>query len=89
MEARPSEAHPEHTVCVFRKIVMYQIVTLCLSDFYLVEDMGSWDAENEGLSLCFAVQMAAAGHILILSMVSNAPTKLSITSDCLHSPLGF
>lgn len=51
VEARPSEAHPEHTGCVFCKIVMCQIVTLCLPDFYLVEDMGSWDAENEGLSL--------------------------------------
>ena len=30
---------------------MYQIVTIRLLDFYLVEDMGSRDAENEGLSL--------------------------------------
>jgi len=30
---------------------MYQIVTIRLLDFYLVDDMGSWDAENEGLSL--------------------------------------
>ena len=48
VEARPSEAHPEHTGCVFRKIVMYQIVILCLPDFHLVEDMGFWDAENVG-----------------------------------------
>lgn len=30
---------------------MYQIVTIRLLDFYLVEDMGSWGAKNEGLSL--------------------------------------
>ena len=36
---------------VFREIVMYQIVTIRLLDFYLVEDVDSRDAENEGLSL--------------------------------------
>ena len=30
---------------------MYQIATIRLLDFYLVEDMGSWGAKNEGLSL--------------------------------------
>lgn len=30
---------------------MYQMVTLRLLDFYLVEDVDSRDAENEGLSL--------------------------------------
>lgn len=30
---------------------MYQIVTIRLLDFYLVDDMGFRDAENEGLSL--------------------------------------
>ena len=43
---------------------MYQIVTIRLLDFYLVEDVDSRDAENEGVILDFAVQMAAAGHIL-------------------------
>ena len=48
----------------FREIVMYQIVTIRLLDFYLVGDVDSRDAENEGVILDFAVQMAAAGHIL-------------------------
>ena len=30
---------------------MYQIVAIRLLDFYLVEDVDSRDAENEGLSL--------------------------------------
>lgn len=35
----------------FNEIVMYQRVMLHLFGFYLVEDMGSWGAKNEGLSL--------------------------------------
>lgn len=36
---------------VFNEIVMYQRVMLRLLGFYLVEDMDSWGAKNEGLSL--------------------------------------
>lgn len=51
VEVRPFEATPGYTGCFFNEIVMYQRVMLHLFGFYLVEDMGSWGAKNEGLSL--------------------------------------
>ena len=36
---------------IFNEIIMHQIVTFRLLDILLGEDMGSWDAENAGLSL--------------------------------------
>ena len=57
---------------------MYQIVTICLLDFYLVEDVDSRDAENEGLSLVLQFKWLPQDIFWLVDGVKNAPTKLRI-----------
>ena len=51
VEVRPFVAISEYTGVISCEAVIYQKVTLRLLVFHLVEDIGSWDAENEGKSL--------------------------------------
>ena len=67
---------------------MCQIVTIRLLDFYLVEDVDSRDAENEGLSLVLQFKWLPQGKFS-LSMQSNAPTKLRIFLDYLLFSMVF
>ena len=57
---------------------MYQIVTIRLLDFYLVEDVDSRDAENEGLSLILRFKWLPQGIFWLVDGVKCPPTKLSI-----------
>ena len=56
---------------------MYQIVTIRLLDFYLVEDVDSRDAENEGVSLILRFKWLPQGIFWLVDGV-KCPTKLSI-----------
>ena len=51
VEVRSFGVTPAIYGVIFNEIIMHQIVTFCLLDILLGEDMGSWDAENAGLSL--------------------------------------
>ena len=62
---------------------MYQIVTIRLLDFYLVEDMGSRDAENEGLSLNLRFKWLPQGIFWLVDGVKTPPQSCAFTSDCL------
>ena len=73
----------------FREIVMYQIVTICLLDFYLVEDVDSRDAENEGLSLILWFKWLSQGIFWLVDGVKTPPPSCAFTSDCLCFSLGF
>ena len=57
---------------------MYQIVTIRLLDFYLVEDVDSRDAENEGLSLILRFKWLPQGIFWLVDGVKTPPTKLRI-----------
>ena len=56
---------------------MYQIVAIRLLDFYLVEDVDSRDAENEGLSLILQFKWLPQGIFWLVDGVKT-PTKLRI-----------
>ena len=73
----------------FREIVMYQIVTIYLLDFYLVEDVDSRDAENEGLSLILRFKWLPQGIFWLVDGVKTPPQSCAFTSDCLCSPFVF
>lgn len=73
----------------FREMVMYQIVTICLLDFYLVEDVDSRDAENEGLSLILRFKWLSQGIFWLVDGVKTPPPSCAFTSDCLCFSLGF
>lgn len=51
VEVRSFGVTPAIYGVIFNEIIMHQIVTFRLLDILLGEDMGSWDAENAGLSL--------------------------------------
>ena len=85
---RPFEATSEYTVA-FHEIVMYQIVTIRLLDFYLVEDVDSRDAENEGLSLILQFKWLPQGIFWLVDGVKTPPQSCAFTSDCLCFSLGF
>ena len=55
---------------------MYQIVTIRLLDFYLVEDVDSRDAENEGLSLILRFKWLPQGIFWLVGGV-KCPHKVS------------
>lgn len=68
---------------------MYQIVTIRLLDFYLVEDVDSRDAENEGLSLVCSSNGCRRAYFG-LSMESKRPHKAAhLLRTVFASPLGF
>ena len=77
MEVRPFVAISEYTGVISCEAVIYQKVTLRLLVFHLVEDIGSWDAENEGKSL-FCSSNDRRRACFSLSMQPNDPTKLRI-----------
>ena len=52
---------------------MYQIVTIYLLDFYLVEDVDSRDAENEGLSLILRFKWLPQGIFWLVDGVKTPP----------------
>ena len=62
---------------------MYQIVTIRLLDFYLVEDVDSRDAENEGLSLILRFKWLPQGIFWLVDGVKTPPQSCAFTSDCL------
>ncbi len=68
---------------------MYQIVTIRLLDFYLVEDVDSRDAENEGLSLVLQFKWLPQGIFWLVYGVKTPPQSCAFTSDCLCFSLGF
>ena len=68
---------------------MYQIVTICLLDFYLVEDMDSRDAENEGLSLNLRFKWLPQGIFWLVDGV-KCPHKVTLLLQTVFtSPLFF
>lgn len=71
------------------EIVMYQIVTIRLLDFYLVEDVDSRDAENEGLSLVLQFKWLPQDIFWLVDGVKTPPQSCAFTSDCLCFSLGF
>ena len=73
---------------VFHEIVMYQIVTIRLLDFYLVEDVDSRDAENEGLSLVLQFKWLPQDIFWLVDGVKTPPQSCAFTSDCLCFSLG-
>ena len=72
----------------FHEILMYQIVTIRLLDFYLVEDVDSRDAENEGLSLVLQFKWLPQGIFWLVDGVKTPPQSCAFTSDCLCFSLG-
>jgi hypothetical protein len=52
---------------------MYQIVAIRLLDFYLVEDVDSRDAENEGLSLILRFKWLPQGIFWLVDGVKTPP----------------
>ena len=61
---------------------MYQIVTIRLLDFYLVEVVDSRDAENEGLSLILRFKWLPQGIFWLVDGVKTPPQSCAFTSDC-------
>ena len=55
---------------------MYQIVAIRLLDFYLVEDVDSRDAENEGLSLVLQFKWLPQGIFWLVDAVKR-PHKVT------------
>lgn len=68
---------------------MCQIVMIRLLDFYLVEDVDSRDAENEGLSLVLQFKWLPQGIFWLVDGVKTPPQSCAFTSDCLCFSLGF
>ena len=60
---------------------MYQIVAIRLLDFYLVEDVDSRDAENEGLSLVLQFKWLPQGIFWLVDGVKTPPQSCAFTSD--------
>ena len=54
---------------------MYQIVAIRLLDFYLVEDVDSRDAENEGLSLVLQFKWLPQGIFWLVDGVKTLPQR--------------
>ena len=67
---------------------MYQIVTIRLLDFYLVEDMGSRDAENEGLSLNLRFKWLPQGIFWLVDGV-KCPHKVTHLLRTVFAPPCF
>ncbi|MBD9200236.1 MAG: hypothetical protein EGQ32_00500 [Prevotella sp.] len=67
---------------------MYQRVMLRLLGFYLVEDMDSWGAKNEGLSLFLKFKWLPQGIFWLVDGVKTPPQSCAFTSDCLCFSLG-
>lgn len=68
---------------------MCQIVTIRLLDFYLVEDMGSRDAENEGLSLNLRFKWLPQGIFWLVDGVKCPHKVTHLLQTVFASPLGF
>ena len=90
VEVRSFGVTPAIYGAIFNEIIMHQIVTFRLLDILLGEDMGSWDAENEGKSL-FCSSNDRRRACFSLSMQPNDPTKLRIYFEIssLPPPLFF
>ena len=73
----------------FREIVMYQIVTIRLLDFYLVEDVDSRDAENEGLSLNLRFKWLPQGIFWLVDGVKCPHKVTHLLQTVFTSPLVF
>ena len=58
---------------------MYQIVTIRLLDFYLVEDVDSRDAENEGLSLVLQFKWLPQGIFWLVDGVKTPPQSCAFS----------
>ena len=59
---------------------MYQIVTIRLLDFYLVEDVDSRDAENEGLSLILRFKWLPQGIFWLVDGVKTVSVSAMLVS---------
>ena len=68
---------------------MYQIVAICLLDFYLVEDVDSRDAENEGLSLILRFKWLPQGIFWLVDGVKTPHKAAHLLRTVFASPLGF
>ena len=68
---------------------MYQIVTICLLDFYLVEDVDSRDAENEGLSLILRFKWLPQGIFWLVDGVKCPHKVKHLLRTVFTSPLVF
>lgn len=67
---------------------MCQIVTIRLLDFYLVEDVDSRDAENEGLSLILRFKWLPQGIFWLVDGV-KCPHKVKHLLRTVFAPLVF
>ena len=67
---------------------MYQIVAIRLLDFYLVEDVDSRDAENEGLSLVLQFKWLPQGIFWLVGGV-KCPHKVKHLLRTVFAPLVF
>lgn len=68
---------------------MYQIVMLRLFGLYLVEDMGSRDAENEGLSLNLRFKWLPQGIFGLVDGVKCPHKVTHLLQTVFTSPLVF
>ncbi len=73
---------------IANETIDYQVVVFFILLFLLVDDVGSWAAENEGKSLFLLLKWLPQGKFS-LSMQSNAPTKLRIFLDYLLFSMVF